>query len=133
VPFGERRTELAALWRKSEQEKQAYLRANEILSEDKKLANAATISRADGAPLEVLSAAFSMGFGKPAIVAGAGAFHVVKALEEIAPRMSNTRKKEITAEIKGLLGRMILDDYTNFLTRKYTIRQNEKMMRRLFN
>ncbi|MDR1071751.1 MAG: hypothetical protein LBL21_03870, partial [Rickettsiales bacterium] len=122
------------LWRKSEQEKQAYLRANEILSTGRKLAVTAVVGRTDGAPLEVLSAAFSADLNKPQIFPGAGAFHIVKVAEDRpAPKMSRAQRKEISAEIKNMLARQILDDYTNFLARKYDISQNEKMMRRLFN
>ncbi|MDR3208857.1 MAG: SurA N-terminal domain-containing protein [Rickettsiales bacterium] len=134
IPFGERRGELAALWRKSEQEKQAYLRANEILSTGKKLAVTTMVGRTDGAPLEVLSAAFSAELDKPQIVPGTNAFHIVKAVEDIpAAKMGAAKRKEIAAEIKNMLSRQILDDYTNFLARKYSITQNEKMMRRMFN
>ena len=133
VPFGERRTELSGLWRVAEQEKRAYLRANEILSEGKKLAVTTTVGRADGAPLEVLNAAFSMEMNRPLIIAGTGAFHIVRVVEETVPKMTNARKKEIAAEIQATLTRQIMDDYTNFLVRKYPIRYNDKMMKRLFD
>jgi peptidyl-prolyl cis-trans isomerase D len=132
VPFGERRGELAALWKKSEQEKKAYIRANEILTTGKKLAVTATVGRTSGAPLEVLNAAFSAAMNSPQIVGGADAFYVMKAVAEIAPKVNQAKKKEIAAEIKNMLARQILDDYTNFLARKYSISQNDKIMRRMF-
>jgi len=131
VPFGTRRNELTALWRKAEQEKQAYARANEIVVDGKKLAVAATVARGYGAPLEVLNAAFSSELDRPRIVSGDGVFYVVKVVEEVAPKMNNAKKKEIEAEIKNILSRQILDDYTGFLGRKYSIVPNEKMLRRL--
>jgi peptidyl-prolyl cis-trans isomerase D len=133
VPFGARRSELTALWKKAEQEKQAYLRANEILASGKKLAVAATVGRASGAPLEVLNAAFAAELNKAQIVPGDGAFHIVRVLDEVPAKPSNAKKKEIAAELKGALPRQILEDYTNFLNRKYKVSPNEKMMRRLFN
>jgi peptidyl-prolyl cis-trans isomerase D len=133
VPFGGRRGELTALWKKSEQEKLAYARANEILADRKKLAVSATIGRASGAPLEVLNAAFAMDVGKTQIVRGEGVFYVVKVAEQIQPKANAAKKKEIANEIKSALPRMILDDYSGYLNRKYEIRPNEKLMRRLFN
>ncbi|MDR1826502.1 MAG: SurA N-terminal domain-containing protein [Rickettsiales bacterium] len=132
VPFGSRRNELTVLWRRAEQEKQAYRRANEIVVDEKKLAVSNTVSRAVGAPLEVLNAAFSAEPMKARIVPGENAFYVVKVIEEISPRMNNAKRKELEGEIKDALARQILDDYTDFLRRKYKISSNEKMMRRLF-
>jgi len=133
VPFGERRAELTNLWRRSEQEKQAYLRANELLREGGKLTTSATVGRATGAPLEVLNAAFVADVNRPRIVPGDGSFHVVRVLEEITPTMNNARRREIETEVGNMLNRQILDDYTGFLQRRYKIVPNEKMMRRLFN
>ncbi|MDR2268641.1 MAG: SurA N-terminal domain-containing protein [Rickettsiales bacterium] len=132
VPFGRRRGELTALWRKSEQEKQAYARANEILTSGRKLAVTATVGRANGAPLEVLNAAFSGELNGGRIVPGNAAFHIVRVIEEIPAKPGKSRRKAIAAELKDALPRQILDDYTNFLNRKYKVSTNEKMMRRLF-
>jgi len=132
APFGERRAELVALWRKAEQEKAAYLRANEILTSGKKLAAAATVSRTDGAPLEVLNAAFSADFDAPQIVPGQNAFYILNVVGETAPKVAAAKKKEIEAEMKSLLARQILDDYTGYLNRKYETKANNRIMRRLF-
>ncbi|MDR1027196.1 MAG: SurA N-terminal domain-containing protein [Rickettsiales bacterium] len=132
TPFGERRTELTALWRRGEQEKQAYARANEIVVDGKKLAVSATIGRAAGAPLEVLAAAFQQDPGRAKITAADGVFYVVKVLEEIQPKPSAAKIKEIAAEMRSQVSRQILDDYSGYLSRKYPVRPNERMMRRLF-
>jgi peptidyl-prolyl cis-trans isomerase D len=131
VPFGERRSELTRLWRGHEQEKAAYIRANEILSGGKKLAVSTTVSRTGGAPLEVLSAAFSSEMNSPKIVAGANAFYVLNVISETAPKPSKARKKEIEAEIKNTLARQIVDDYTGYLNRKYKTKVNERMLKRV--
>ena len=132
VPFGERRTELTALWRRAEQEKQAYARANEIITGDKKLGATAVVSRASGAPLEVLSAAFAQDPGRAKITAGDGVFYIVKVVEEIAPKPNAAKTKKIANEMKNAVARQILDDYSGFLSRKYPVSPNERMMRRLF-
>ena len=131
--FDDRKTELTNLWRRSEQEKQAYLAANEIVTDGKKLTTSATVGRATGAPLEVLNAAFAAEVGKPRIIPGEGAFHVVKVLENIQPEIPDARRKAMKTEIGNMLGRQILDDYTGFLQRRYRIVINEKLMRRMFD
>jgi len=89
------------------------------------------VARGYGAPLEVLNAAFSSEFDRARIVPGDGVFYVVKVVEEVAPKINNAKKKEIEAEVKAMFARQILDDYTGFLGRKYSIAPNEKMLRRL--
>jgi hypothetical protein len=133
VPLEERKSALVSLWRKSEQEKQAYLRANEILSSGKKLAVSTTVTRTDGAPLEVLNAAFALDFGTSRIVQADDGFYVVKPISGNVPAKDMQKMKSISKEVKSTMTRQILDDYTNFLGRKYSIRPNERLMRKMFN
>ena len=133
VPFAERRAELVSLWKKAEQEKQAYARANDLIINKKKLAVSVNVSRTDGAPLEVLNAAFRLDAGVTQIVPAEGVFHVVKMVSESLPKVDAAKKKSLEAEVKNILARQILDDYTNYLHRKYTISPNETMMKKLFN
>ncbi|MDR1697253.1 MAG: SurA N-terminal domain-containing protein, partial [Rickettsiales bacterium] len=53
VPLSDVRDEMVTIWRRDEQKKAAYLRANELLT-DEKFGAAATVSRTAGAPLVVL-------------------------------------------------------------------------------
>ena len=69
-------------WKRAEQKKQAYVRANEVLGNlksDGKLANAkaATVSRASGAPNDVLVATFRGDMGEKSIVPSSDAFYVL--------------------------------------------------------
>ena len=131
APIESRRQELVNLWRTGEQRKLAYKRANEIIVDKETLSNNVTITRTVGAPLEVLSAAFAMDIGRPQIVPGVNAFHVVKVNETIMPNIDAKLRGELKKEIENILSRQIMDDYMNFLARKYKIKQNDRVMRRL--
>ncbi|MDR2770366.1 MAG: SurA N-terminal domain-containing protein [Rickettsiales bacterium] len=132
IPFGERRTELVRLWKRAEQEKQAYAKANEILASGKKLQAAVNVSRTGGAPLEVLNAAFASEIGRPQIAAGPGVFYVMNVLKENPAKPNQAKKKELETEAAKMTGQQMLDDYTGFLQRKYKIRPNENMLKRMF-
>ena len=133
APIEGRRTELTNLWRQNEQMKLAYARANEIIVDRVDLATKATVTRASGAPLEVLNAAFAMDVGRKQIVPAASSFYVVRVVEEIPAAENAAQRTALRNEIETMLARQLIDDYMSFLARKYKIKQNDRMLRRLFN
>jgi uncharacterized protein YggU (UPF0235/DUF167 family) len=124
---------LTSLWRKSRQEMMAYERANELVVDNKKLANTATVGRTNGAAIEILNAAFTIPVGQIRIIPGEDAFHIVKITEIITPKEDERKKRELTTEIRNTISRQTLDDYTGFLQNKYPIKVNDKTMRRLMS
>ena len=132
APIESRRQELINLWRAAEQRKLAYQRANAIVVDKERLTTSATVGRATGnAPIEVLTMAFAMDVGRTQIVPGPNAFHVVHVSEEIKPAANARRRAELQTEVGNMLSRQIMDDYMNFLARKYRIKQNDRTLRRL--
>ena len=128
---------LVADWKKSEQKKQAYVRANEILldlNKDGKFegAKGATVSRASGAPTDVLVAAFANGAGTNLIVPSADAFYVLQVNKDIAPKVDDKKKADVRKELTDNINSMVTDDYNSFLHREYPIKINEKLFNRLF-
>ncbi|MCL2749300.1 MAG: peptidylprolyl isomerase [Alphaproteobacteria bacterium] len=135
--FESMKKEVTEQWRKSEQQKQAYARANELLIKlnDKGTlegAKSATVGRANGAPVEVLSAAFANSVGAKTIVPGADAFYVLSVKKSIAPSVDAAKHTAVSKEANAMLNRMIADDYMAFLTREYPVKVNQKMYKRVF-
>lgn len=129
--------ELVADWRRAEQRKQAYVRANELLvglNENGELggAKSVTVTRADGAPLELLSAAFSGEIGANSIVNGADSFYVLHIGAEVMPDVDDKKLAEIRDELEALGNNNITDDYNEFLSREYPVKVNEKVYNRFF-
>ncbi len=128
--------EVTEQWRKDEQKKQAYARANELLI---KLnaggalggAKSVTVGRADGAPMEVLAAAFANPVGTKTIVPTGNAFYVLNVKKSIAPGVDSAKRMALGGEANAMITRMIADDYMSFLTRQYPIKINEKVYKRL--
>ena len=128
---------LVADWKKAEQKKQAYVRANDILvdlNKDGKLAGkkSVTVSRASGAPLEVLVDAFRGEVGTNMIVSGNGAVYVLRINKEIAPNVDAKKMAGVREEIKKASQQNVMDDYNSFLVREYPIEVNEKVYNRVF-
>lgn len=128
---------LVADWKVSEQEKQAYVRANEILTELKKSGKlnaekSATVSRASGAPDDVLVAAFANDIGQKIIVPSSDAFYVLDIVGKIAPKTDAKKSAELRKESENLSQTFIMDDYNSFLKREYPTKVNEKVYNRLF-
>ncbi|MCL1786035.1 MAG: SurA N-terminal domain-containing protein [Alphaproteobacteria bacterium] len=134
--FDSVRDELVGLWRTEQRKVKAYERANEILiaaNKDKKsVGNAVTVTRTKGAPLEVLSAAFQTPVGVNTIVPGANAFYVLSVRESIMPKMDETQKLKLRTEAAAMMTRTLRDDYSAFLSRKYPVKVNNRMFKRLF-
>ena len=124
-------------WTKSEQKKQAYVRANELLvdlNKDGKLAGkkSATVSRADGAPTDVLVDAFRNEIGQNAIVSGSDAFYVLSVKSATAPKADKKKMDNIRKELENMSATGLQDDYNSFLIREYPIQINEKVYNRVF-
>ena len=124
-------------WKRAEQKKQAYVRANEVLTDFKsngKLANgkSATVSRTSGAPTDVLVAAFRGDAGEKSIVPSSDAFYVLNIKDSIAPKMDTKKMADLRKEMQTTSKSGIMDDYNSFLMRKYPIEINEKIFNRFF-
>jgi hypothetical protein len=128
---------LVADWKKAEQKKQAYVRANELLvdmNETGKLAGkkTTTVSRTNGAPNDVLVAAFKNQVGQNAIVPGTDAFYVVGVKKATAPQVDKKKMDALRQEMKNMSQDMIQSDYNNFLHREYPVQINDKVYNRVF-
>ena len=126
------RKELVAEWKKSEQRKNAYVRANEDLialngGEMVKNAKSATVSRTEGAPIVVLNAAFAGRNGDNNIIEDGNAFYVLHIDKNIAPKSDDKKKEAIRKELNNLSVHYVSDDYGQFLKRKYPVKVNRKV------
>jgi parvulin-like peptidyl-prolyl isomerase len=124
-------------WRKAEQKKQAYVRANELLvdlNQNGKLAGkkSVTVSRADGAPSDVLIAAFRNSVGQNAIVDGSDAFYVLSVKSVTSPKVDAKKMDSLRKEMQNTSAQGLTDDYNSFLMREYPVKINEKVYNRLF-
>ncbi len=135
--FEDVKTSLIADWKKSEQKKQAYIRANEILvdlNQNNNLKNKKTarVSRTSGAPTDVLVAAFRNGTAPNSIVSAPDAFYVLSIKNIIAPTVENKKMADLRQEIQTMSDKSIIDDYDSFLKREYPVQINEKIYNRVF-
>lgn len=124
-------------WVHAEQKKMAYVRANEMLVDWKDGGNLAdvksvTVSRTDGAPMDVLVAAFRGAVGDKTIVASDGAFYVLGVNETINPTVESKKMDDLRKEMQNLSKSGVTDDYNSFLMREYPIEVNEKVFNRFF-
>jgi len=129
--------DLVADWRRAQQKKQAYVRANELLvdlNQNGKLAGkkTATVSRTSGAPTDVLVAAFASPMDANSIVPGADAFYVMHVAREIAPKMDTKKMANLRNELQNMSSRAIMDDYNGFLMRQYPVKINNKVYDKFF-
>ena len=135
--FDDVKDNLVDAWRRAEQRKQAYVRANELLVDlnqngtlDGKQTK--TVSRASGAPVDVLNAAFNSEIGSNSIVSGGDAFYVLHVEKEIASDMDDKKMANIRTELEKMSAQEIMDDYNAFLIREYPVKINEKVYNRFF-
>lgn len=124
-------------WKRAEQKKQAYVRANAVLTDFKsngKLANgkSATVSRTSGAPTDVLVAAFRGDAGEKSIVPSSDAFYVLNIKDSIAPKMDTKKMADLRTEMQSMSKSGMMDDYNSFLIREYPIKVNQKTFNRFF-
>ena len=126
---------LAADWIHDAKQKQAYVRANEILVDvnaGKEMPNkkSANVSRASGAPDDVLVATFKSNVGQNSIVPSHDAFYVLTVKSNVKPKPDSKKADALTKEIGNMSSRGITDDYNSFLIRENPVRINEKVYRR---
>ncbi|MCQ2599532.1 MAG: SurA N-terminal domain-containing protein [Alphaproteobacteria bacterium] len=129
--FADVKNSLIAGWRRDQQRTQAYIRANELLSglnngtvlSDKR---SVVVTRASGAPVDVLVATFRGKEGANSIVPGSDAFYVLHIAKAVLPIENPAKMDDIRAEMKNMQKREISDDYNSFLNRKYPIKVNTK-------
>ncbi|MDW3024175.1 MAG: SurA N-terminal domain-containing protein [Alphaproteobacteria bacterium] len=124
-------------WKQSEQKKQAYVQANQILTNLKSNgtmpnSTTATVSRTSGAPTDILVAAFHGGIDKKSIVPSSDAFYVLNIQETISPQPDAKKMADLRTEMQNMSKASIIDDYNSFLMRQYPIEVNEKTFNRFF-
>jgi len=128
---------LAGDWRRAEQRKQAYVRANEILTavkEGKGMfgGKGVQVSRTSGAPLRVLVAAFGTAAGDNGIIEDDDAFYVMRVRDEIAPKADAAKAADLRREVQNMSPRTLADDYNSFLMREYPVEINHKVYDKVF-
>lgn len=135
--FEDVKKSLVNAWKKDEQKKQAYIKANELLvdlNQNGVLKNkkSATVSRTSGAPIDVLNAAFNSKAGANSIVTAGDAYYVLHIDKEITPKVDEKKKAELRKELEVMAEKEIMDDYNSFLIREYPVEVNEKLFNRFF-
>ncbi|MDE6478123.1 MAG: peptidylprolyl isomerase [Alphaproteobacteria bacterium] len=128
---------LVADWKRDQQKKQAYVRANEIVVDARDGGampgqKTATVSRTSGAPTDVLVAAFNGNTGDISVVPGTNAFYAVRIVDEIAPQMDTTKMAAVRKELQNMATRNVMDDYNAFLVREYPVKINQKTFDKMF-
>ena len=123
--------DLVAGWKKVEQRKQAYVSANDKLvdlnsGKSLKDVKSVTVSRTEGAPVNVLSAAFANHLGTNSMVEDVDAFYVLHVDKNIVPKSDSKKKEAIRKELENMSGHYVSDDYGQFLKRKYPVKINQK-------
>ncbi|MBD5400764.1 hypothetical protein HDR61_03410 [bacterium] len=123
-------------WRTAQQRKQAYVRANEMLTavragEKTAGITAKTISRTSGAPLKVLTAAYGANAGDKIIVEDDNAFYVLDVKNENMPAMDNAKKAALRKEMQNMSTHTVADDYDSFLKREYPVKVNKRVYDRV--
>ena len=133
--FEDVKNDLIADWTHDAKRKQAYVRANEILvdvnsGKDMPGKKSSTVSRASGAPDDVLIAAFKENVGTNSIVESDDAFYVMAVKSDSKPIANDKKVAELNTELQKMSEKQITDDYNSFLIREYPVKINEKVYRR---
>ena len=118
-------------WKKSEQRKKAYVAANDkliALKDGKNLTNmkSVEVTRTEGAPIEVLNAAFAGRNGDNVLTEDGNSFYIVKIGENVMPKADKDKKAQLRKELEKMSVRFVTDDYTQFLKREYPVKINQK-------
>ena len=129
--FNDVKKSLVKDWQKSEQRKQSYVKANDLLvdlnkSGSLKDAKSVSVSRAEGAPLVLLNAAFANKVGTNTIVEDNDAFYVLHIDKNIAPKSDAKNKDGLRKTLEKSARRYAQDDYSQFLKRHYRVKVNQK-------
>ncbi|MBR4892242.1 MAG: SurA N-terminal domain-containing protein [Alphaproteobacteria bacterium] len=125
-------------WKKAEQKKQAYVHANELLVNLNKkggsLANkkVATVSRAEGAPAELLVPAFRNKIGQNSIENGTDSFYILSIKKATAPKVEQRKMDNLRKELQNMSATGLQEDFNSFLKREYPVKINEKVYNRVF-
>ncbi len=133
--FKDVKKDLILGWKKSEQRKKAYVSANEKLvdlnaGKDFKGAKSASVSRTDGAALEILNAAFAADKDDNKIVEASDAFYVLHVGDTVMPKADSKKQESLRKELEKMSANYVMDDYAQFLKRKYPVRVNDKVFRK---
>lgn len=133
--FNDVKKSLVSGWQKSEQRKKAYVDANEKLiawnnGGDVKNTKHADITRTEGAPLVVLTAAFAGHENDNVMTEDGEAFYVVKIGKNTMPKEDKAKKESLRKELEKMSVRFVTDDYTQFLKHTYPVKVNEKTFNR---
>ena len=133
--FNDVKKSLVAGWKKAEQRKQAYVKANEkliALNKDNDVKNFknVAVTRTEGAPLVVLNAAFAGKMGDNVMVEDGDAFYVMNIGKTTMPKEDKAKKESLRKELEKMSVRFVTDDYTQFLKQEYPVKVNEKTFNR---
>ncbi len=133
--FKDVKKDLVDGWKKSEQRKKAYVRANELLVDANggrglKNAKSVSVTRTEGATLELLNAAFAGKDGDNTIVEDDDAFYVLHIDKTAMPKKDTKKIEALRGELKKTSVNYVGDDYSQFLKRHYPVRVNDKVYRR---
>ena len=133
--FKDVKKDLVDGWKKSEQRKGAYVRANDLLVDlnagrGLKNAKAVSVTRTDGAGLELLNAAFAGKEGDNVIVEDKDTFYVLHIDKTVLPKADAKKQDALRQELKKMSAHYVADDYSEFLKRHYPVRLNEKVYKR---
>ena len=133
--FNDVKKSLVAGWKKAEQRKQAYVKANEkliALNKDNDVKNFknVAVTRTEGAPLVVLNAAFAGKMGDNVMVEDGDAFYVMNIGKTTMPKEDKAKKESLRKELEKMSVRFVTDDYTQFLKHTYPVKVREKTFNR---
>ena len=133
--FNDVKKSLVSGWKKSEQRKQAYVTANEKLiamnnNQDIKNLKNVQITRTEGAPLAVLTAAFAGRDGDNVIAEDENAFYVLNIGKNVMPKDDKAKKESLRKELQKMSVHFVTDDYTQFLKHEYPVKINENTFNR---
>ena len=129
--FKDVKKSLVAGWKKGEQRKLAYEKANEKLialnkGENVKNLKSTSVSRTEGAPLAVLNNAFAGKEGANSIAEDGVAFYVVSVGKNTMPKSDKAKKDSLRKELEKMSVHFVQDDYTRFLKQEYPVKVNER-------
>lgn len=134
--FEDVKKDLVTKWRAGQQEKQAYEKANALLIKLNS-GNGLTggksvrVERGRGAPAEVLNAAFANQVGTKTIVPGTDTFYVLNVKKSVEAPLDASKQTALAKESTSMLNRALADDYMAFLQRKYPVKINQRVYKRL--
>lgn len=118
-------------WANAEKRKKAYVKANDLLVKLNNQGNldgakSVSVSRTNGAPIDLLSGVFNNKVGTKTIIETSDAFYVVNIKSESMPDADAKISENLHRELQKQNTTMIQDDYKAFLKRKYPVKINEK-------